>query len=262
MSKGDDNTKKEQAWTIQAAEALLRSLKGVVSVRIVARPGGGVEEIHMLTTHEVSPKLTVRNVESALMAHFGVQIDHRKVSVAQTHARPTVDPEAVLPPSAAEDLAAVAASETRLPFQPQLVRDPEPTMAQSRIVFCAHQVQTERSHQVRMVVTVEWGGERFEGEATGPDLPRARLETMASATLNAIQTAMAEEEIKDTPTLALDGVKAVDAFERRYVLVSVHAISGRNRTSLAGSAVVEDSADVAVIMATLQATDRWVRGRL
>ncbi|HIF07685.1 MAG TPA: hypothetical protein EYQ64_12270 [Gemmatimonadetes bacterium] len=63
-------------------------------------------------------------------------------------------------------------------------------------------------------------------------------------------------------TLALDGVKVVDAFDRRFVLVAVHAITGRDVTSLAGAAVVEESTDRAAILATLQATDRWVRGKV
>ena len=71
-------------WNIEKAEALLNSLRGVVSARVVARPGGVIEEIHLLTEGDVPPKQSVRNVESALLAHFGLKIDHRKVSVAQT----------------------------------------------------------------------------------------------------------------------------------------------------------------------------------
>jgi len=63
-------------------------------------------------------------------------------------------------------------------------------------------------------------------------------------------------------TLSLDGVKAVDAFDRRFVLVAVHAIAGRNVTRLAGTTVSDESTDRAAILATLQATDRWVRGHL
>ena len=71
-------------WTTQTAEALIASLKGVVSARLVSRPGGDVEEIHVLTTRAVNPKQTVRNIESALRARFDMVIDHRKISVAQS----------------------------------------------------------------------------------------------------------------------------------------------------------------------------------
>ena len=55
---------------IQRAEELLSTLPGVISARIVASGTGSVEEIHVLTTDEVSAKQTVRNVESALIAHL------------------------------------------------------------------------------------------------------------------------------------------------------------------------------------------------
>ena len=69
---------------IKRAEELLASLPGVIAARIVASDLGAVEEIHLLTTAEVTPKQTVRNVESALIAHLGMRVDHRKISVATT----------------------------------------------------------------------------------------------------------------------------------------------------------------------------------
>ena len=67
---------------IQRAEELLATLPGVISARIVASPNGAVDEIHILTTTEVTPKQTVRNVESALIAHLGMHVSHKKISVA------------------------------------------------------------------------------------------------------------------------------------------------------------------------------------
>ena len=51
---------------IQRAEELLATLPGVISAKIISGPGGEVDEIHLLTTPDLSPKQTVRNVESAL----------------------------------------------------------------------------------------------------------------------------------------------------------------------------------------------------
>src|SRR3954470_7011157 len=67
---------------IQRAEELLGTLPGVISARIMASPNGAVEEIHVLTTDEVAAKQTVRNVESALIAHLGMRVSHKKISVA------------------------------------------------------------------------------------------------------------------------------------------------------------------------------------
>jgi hypothetical protein len=67
---------------IQRAEDLLATLPGVISARIIAGSNGAVDEIHLLTTLDVTPKQTVRNVESALMAHLGMRVSHKKISVA------------------------------------------------------------------------------------------------------------------------------------------------------------------------------------
>ena len=58
------------------------------------------------------------------------------------------------------------------------------------------------------------------------------------------------------------GVRTVDAFDRSYVLVGVTAIHQRNVAELAGASALGDTPERAVILATLQAIDRWVRGRL
>ena len=230
-------------WSIQEAERLLMSLQGVVSARVVARPGGQIDEIHLLTTADVKPKATVRNVESALLAHLDLSVDHRKISVAQT----TTADRATLPEP-----------------EPLVHIVPEPPASESRLLFYSHQVETERSNQVRHRVEVEWHGQRYTGEASAADLPRPKLEAVAAATLVAVSRALEAKlpEGRRAVTLSLDGVKVVDAFDRKFVLVAVHAISGRDVARLAGTTVTDESTDRAAILATLQATDRWVRGTM
>ncbi len=69
---------------LQRAEELLLTLPGVIAARVIAGESGAISEVHLLTTMDVAPKQTVRNVESALLAHFGLRVDHRKISVATT----------------------------------------------------------------------------------------------------------------------------------------------------------------------------------
>ena len=59
-------------------------MPGVISARIVSGPTGSVDEIHLLTTTDITPKQTVRNVESALIAHLGMRVSHKKISVAMS----------------------------------------------------------------------------------------------------------------------------------------------------------------------------------
>jgi hypothetical protein len=235
----------DSGWTIQRAEDLLNSLQGVVSVRVVARPGGEIDEIHLLTNTEVSPKQTVRNVESALKAHFHLEVDHRKISVAQSSEAVKVEKEPE-------------------PQRPLLIERILPPPGEPRILLLGHQVETARGRRVKVSVTVEWNGEEFTGEALGTDHPRSRLETVARATLAAIEgIAMAQDQdaSKAGITLALDGVKEMEAFDRSYILVGVDAIHERDVATLAGATAVEGTPERAAILATLQATHRWVRGR-
>jgi len=235
-------------WSIPAAEQLIRSLPGVVESRIVAAPGGEVEEVHVSTTLEVRPKQTVRNVESALLAHYDLRVDHRTISVSQL------------------DIAKLEAAPPAHPVPPvriMPVPEPEPRR-DARLLYYGHRVETERSNQVKHTVELEWDGERYVGEATAADLPRPKLEAVATATLQAVEKAVEANlvEGRRAVTLSIDGVKIVDAFDRSFVLVAVHAASGRNMTRLSGTTVSNESTDRAAILATLQATDRWVRGHI
>ena len=227
-----------EGWSVDRAEELLRSLTGVLSARVVTSASGEVEEIHILTTEQIGPKQTVRNVESALLAHLDLTVDHRRISVAQTKEQPRTNGTAGLPRRRRK--------------------------REGRILFLSHAAEPDRAHRVKYQVQIEWQGKRFTGDASGADLPRTRLETVAQATLRGLEAAVAAGRGEEQPVvpLELDGVRLVEAFDRTYALVAVHAIGGRAVQRLSGSAVVDGGPDRAVIMATLQATDRWVRGRL
>jgi hypothetical protein len=233
-------------WSVPEAEELIQTLNGVISARIVTDHGGAIEEIHVLTSEDLSPKQTVRNVESALLAHFDLAVDHRKISVAQT--------SRAIPSSSVQEGSV------------SLLLDSPSALPERRILYHSHRTETENSNRARITVSLEWGGETFDGTAASADLPRPRLEATANATLRAVE-AVASANAKDPErppvvSLALDGVKVVDAFDRRFALVAVHALAGRDIIALAGASVVSDRTDGSVILATLQATDRWVRGRM
>ncbi len=73
----------ERRHTTAQIESVLRELRGVCGARVVADDSGLIQEIHLLVEADRNPKQAVRDVESALLAHFGIHIDHRKISVAQ-----------------------------------------------------------------------------------------------------------------------------------------------------------------------------------
>jgi len=235
------------------AEELLGTLPGVVSVRIESSPGGEVDAIHVLTSVEVGPKQTVRNIESALMAHLGMRVDHRKISVATTVDAPRIrlTPSAVDPAAAASPIApAVPTLVTALPASaPASV---EAGGGERRYIFDDVEVKRSRNG-LGCRVTLRRGEESFEGEAEGLETDAARLELSARATVLALTFAEGK-----SGSLALAGAQRVDAFGFEFVFVGVTARQGRSSTLLSGSCTIRDSAEVAGALAVLDATNRWL----
>jgi len=213
------------SWSVRRAEQLIASLTGVLSSRIVAARDGDIEEIHVLVTSELQPKQAVRNVESALMAQLGMKVDHRKISVAQTA---EVRPIEVLEQAAVHEAA-----------------------NRRSLVFAQLLVETPRPQRVRVRVILRHGDAACEGVEEGVDESHSRVQLAARATVKAM-----EQELVDAGVV-LEGVRVVDAFDRRIVLAAVHGVGGRSTQLLVGTAEVKESAEQAAVLAVLDATNRW-----
>ncbi len=227
---------------IARAEELLLTLPGVLNARIIVDGSGEVAEVHVLSTTEVSPKQTVRNVESALLAQLGMRVGHKKISVATS-----------------EGPAADAMRAARFGPAIGLASDAdEPAVASShsrkrRLYFEDVEVRRSRASGMSCRVTVRCGDESFVGEATGQETDRLRIETSARAAMAAVSQADA-----DGRALSFEGAKLIDAFEREFVFVAMTTRFGRESALLTGSAEVKDGIETAAVLAVLDATNRWV----
>jgi hypothetical protein len=231
---------------IKRAEELILTLPGVISARIIAGDSGAIDQIHVLTTSELTPKQMVRNIESALIAHLAMRIDHRKISVATTsETKPKLlDPEvkAASPPVA-------QASEGQQSTPPA----PRTGPFARRLYFEDVEVRGSRSKGLSCRVTLRKGNASFIGEALGIEGDRSRVELAARATLLAIADADNREG-----QLGVQGVKVFDAFDRTFVFVAVSVRSGRDNKVLTGSVEMRESAESAGVLAVLDATNRWI----
>jgi hypothetical protein len=229
---------------IERAEELLVTLPGVLNVRIVPGPTGEVSEVHVLTTTEVSPKQTVRNVESALLANLGMRVSHKKISVATSEG-----------PAAEAIRAARYTPGFGVPIMPSIgspaAEAPKPP--KGRLAFEDVEVKRSRAAGMSCRVTLRRGDETFVGDATGLEIDRLRTETAARAAMAAVQQAVPEGR-----TLAFEGTRVVDAFDRRFVFVGLTARFGRDSALLTGSAEIRDEIETASVLAVLDATNRWV----
>ena len=239
---------------IKRAEELLATLPGVIAARIIASDNGAVDEIHVLTTSEVTPKQTVRNIESALIAHLGMRVDHRKISVATTlESQPAKEQrEAVREKEreakAAADVAAQAAQVAATQMPVKLER-----LSGRLLYFEDVEVRRSRAKGIACRVTLKKGDESFVGEAEGMENERSRIELAARAALQAL----AQAEPSDR-ALALDGVRLIEAFDREFVFVGVTARLARTSALLTGSCEIRESAETASVLAVLDATNRWI----
>jgi hypothetical protein len=227
---------------IKRAEDLILTLPGVVSAKIIESDTGAVEQIHVLTTAELTPKQVVRNIESALMAHLAMRIDHRKISVAIT-SEPKPKPVAAHPTP-----------------RSQFVMGASPTPGEGikrytarRLYFEDVEVRGSRSKGVSCRVTLRKGEQSYIGEASGIEGDRSRLDLAARAAVFAIGQAEGREG-----QLAVEGVKVMEAFEREYVFVGVTVRNGRDSQLLVGNCEIKGSAETASALAVLAATNRWV----
>jgi len=251
---------------IQRAEELLATLPGVISARIVASPNGAVDEIHILTTTDVTPKQTVRNVESALIAHLGMHVSHKKISVATSEERqsrfgaatmgkPLVTPAPVMAtPIVTDRPVAIGQPVAPAPSPaPAPVAAPEPAKNGRRIYFEDVEVRRSRSRGVTCRVTLRKGEQSYLGEAEGIENERLRIELAARAALQAIRLAEGDDRI-----LALEGCRVVEAFDHTFVFVGVTTKVGRESTLMTGSAEIRESPETASVLAILDATNRWL----
>ena len=225
-----------QLLPLEKAEELLGTLATVVSAKIVADPSGGIDAIHLLVTGELKPKQVVRNVESALTAHFGMRVDHRKVSVATTVQR---TPVASAPAVEATEEAAIARA----------------ARIGRSLYFEDVEIRGSRTKGMLCRVTLKRGDQQYVGEAEGMDGDRGRAELAARATLSAVGLS----ELSGRQ-FSLEGVKVIPAFDREIVLAGVMVRQGRQSALLTGSCALRDSVETAGVLAVLDATNRWIEG--
>lgn len=238
------------------AEQLLGSLTGVVSAHVVADATGDIVEIHVLSTGDLHPKQMVRNVESALSAGLGLEIDRRIVSVAQIQADVDSNGQNRAGTAAAAADGAAAGS-TRVDADAGLgteaVPDPESTPQQAalRLEFVRYQSRRD-AERCACAVTLRSGQEEVTGSGTGPDTAAGRAEAAARAVFDGIGQAQPEIHIE------LEAAVISDRRDRGYVIVAAHAVLDRETVRLAGAAPLTRSPEEAAILAALQATNRWI----
>ncbi|BFJ85612.1 hypothetical protein WMO24_04915 [Ruthenibacterium sp. CLA-JM-H11] len=136
-----------------AWKALVLRLAGVLGAEFFLE-NGSIREIHVLADETRSPKQIVRDIQSALSAKFGMEIDHRIISVAQ------------IPDGARE--------------------------THCRMICERLELISDRTG-VSAVVHLTQGGHSFEGRAKCDATPGGRTGAIALAAVRAVDGAFSDE---------------------------------------------------------------------
>jgi len=140
----------EKNEMLKEIESIITQVQGVISGRLICQEDE-IVEIHVLADSTRSPKQVVRDIESAVLVKQGLELDHKKISVAQL----------------GEGIPAPPQLETRLQF--------------SSINYSIENGTAATS------ITLNADNELYTAAASGPNTRQNRLKLTASAALSAIE---------------------------------------------------------------------------
>jgi len=207
---------------VEDIEAALAEVGEIKAARVVADLDGSIQEIHVLALPTKQPKQLVRDIESTLMARFGVPIDHRKISIAQLGRE------------------MVEAADAAQPERSSTVRP--------RILGINASVEGLKASAS---VTLEIAGSEYVGKASGPASQTGRVRQVANATLEALG-----QYVADTTTFALEDVAIVQLGRERVAVSCVTLVTQYGEQSFSGSALVRQNESDSIVRATLDAINR------
>lgn len=209
---------------VEDIEAALAEVGEIKAARVVASPDGVIQEIHVLALPTKQPKQLVRDIESTLMARFGIPVDHKKISIALL-GRDSIKPESV-PETPVE----------------------RNTAARPRI--CSINA-TVSGVQASASVTLDIGGTEYVGNSSGPASQTGRLRLVALAALDAVS-----QYTDATISFALEDVAILKLGREKVAVSCIALVSSLGEQTFSGSAMVRQNDNDSVVRATLDAINR------
>lgn len=144
------NDREFDSLSVKEVEEVLCRIDEVKAVKVTVNRENAIEEVHVLADPGRGPKQLARDIESTLMAQYGLPVNHRKISIVQMGEK-----------------GAVNGQKTRLKI---LSINTETTAIYATVT-----------------VQIQFNGDRFEGMAKGPSSQTGRVRLIALATLNVLE---------------------------------------------------------------------------
>ena len=211
--------------------ALLAQLPGVFAAGLRSDDSGMPTEIHILAAMDRNPKQIVRDVQSALFAAYGLEVDHRIISVAQLPQNPL---DATDTPNSDEQTVSIT-PDVRL-----LVAGVE-----SRLKNGGYSIAVHLAH----------AGQIYTGEAHCRDTSIQRCRAIAQATLDAVHQFLGSE------VFSLLEVKQTSVWGETVAMTVLEYAGDSDTNVLIGAAMQSGDMPLSIVHSTLDALNRYI-GRL
>ena len=211
-------------YEVEDIEKSLKDLSDILFAKIVLSEDGDIKEIHIITKDSSNPKRITRDIESFLLAKYNIQVDYRKISIAQVKDKEIRDEQIK-----EEELE----SSLRIKF--------------SDIKAVAI------GNQFEVCVKLENNGKIYEGKVSGKNWDENREYLVAKAALEAISS-----YLEGSVFFQVDEIKKIELDSKEIIVVSINLIDSKGKENLVGSTVIKDDFNKAVVKAILKATNRRI----
>ncbi len=136
----------------EEVEYFLANIKSVLSCKIITDSNNNITEIHVLSDSSRHSKQIVRDIRTALLSHFNIDIDYKIISVAQVNKNISINSD-------------------------------------FRLLYEGYTNETN-SERIKISTKLSWDDKEYIGDAEGIKSEKNTLMVAANSTLNAIKKAI------------------------------------------------------------------------
>jgi len=211
-------------YEVEDIEKSLKDLNDILFAKIVLSEDGDIKEIHIITKDSSNPKRITRDIESFLLAKYNIQVDYRKISIAQVKDKEITDEQ---------------------------IKEEE-SESSLRIKFSDIKAETA-DNQFEVCVKLENNGKIYEGKVSGKNWDENQEYLVAKAALEAISS-----YLEGSVFFQVDAIKKIELDSKEIIVVSINLIDSKRKENLVGSTVMKDDLNKAVVKAILKSTNRRI----
>ena len=212
------------SYDIEDIEKSLKDLSDILFAKIVLSEDEDIKEIHIITKNSSNPKKITRDIESFLLAKYNIQVDYRKISIAQVKDKEIKDGQ---------------------------IKEEE-LESSLRLKFSDIKVGAI-GNQFEVCVKLESNGKIYEGKVSGKNWDKNREYLVAKAALEGMSS-----YLEGSIFFQVDEIKKIELDSKEIVVVSINLIDSKGKENLVGSTVIKDDFNKAIVKAILKATNRRI----